>query len=212
MISYDYAETLLPLFLEKTSHIPYQDYGILPLEAFSLYVFCKSNEIHILIESGTANGYSTEVLANVIPECKIITIDSNQNYGSGMQNSTKNRLAYLTNITFLTGNSFDLIDSIIQDNKDLNIGTFIDGPKGSNARLLANQTLKHNNIKFSSCHDQMQANSNYLFCPNLDATFKSKFEFINDKINQLPSVKDKFKTIKQEWPDGMGIILFNKPI
>ena len=192
-------------FLKLTKNIEYKNHGIMPMEAFSLYKYCRDNKIDVLLESGTANGYSTELLGNLLPDVTIYTIDMTNLYGPDTQKNTQERLSYLSNVNFVIGDSVSILPKLIEQCKNNRIGVFIDGPKGNTALLLANEVIKYSNVLFVGCHD-LHISDNNTYCPNLDEDFTKKYKFLDDEVVKLPTPKDNNITIGQKWPKGMGII------
>ena len=202
---------LILLFNLYTDSIEYQDYGILPMEAFCLYQYCIDYQITMLIESGTANGYSTEMMGNLLEDVKIYTIDKCSTYGEGVQDKTEQRLSYLSNIICLKGDSFVYLPKLVQDHPKEKIGIFIDGPKYKEGTQLALESLRRSNVVFSACHDIMFQEEN-TYCPNLDEDYIKEYSFLNKTVNGRFLDHDKYegKTIGEYFPKGMGITFFHK--
>tara|TARA_R110001592_G_scaffold61537_1_gene187538 strand:+ start:22308 stop:23003 length:696 start_codon:yes stop_codon:yes gene_type:complete len=197
-------------FSEKTSQIKYQKRGVMPLEMFTIYVFCKELNIDTLLESGTARGYSIELLASVMPDIKMITAENFErkyNY----EVPTKERLSHLKNITFVNGDGTNILPNVATSLPEASIGAFIDGPKDEAAIVLANKMMQFKNVNFVSCHD-LHSGLNY--CPYNDIEFRQKYEYLNNEVYSLPiegaggmSSTFEGETIKDRWPNGYGITL-----
>lgn len=209
-ISTEKLDEYAKVFLEKTSHIKYQKRGVMPFEMFTIFVFCKELNITTLIESGTARGMSIELLASVMPDIKMITVENFErkyNY----EIPTKDRLAHLTNIEFITGDGAIVLKELAQKLSDESVGVFIDGPKDGPAITLATELNTYSNIKFVSCHDLHEG---LKYCPYNDTDFRKEYEYLNDVVYNLAvssaggmTAITPGETIKNRWPDGYGIIL-----
>lgn len=208
-IDSDRLQKYAEYFTEKTANIKYQKRGVMPLEMFTVFVFCKELNITTLLESGTARGYSIELLASVLPDINLITVENFQRkYNYEMP--TKERLAHLTNIQFITGDGSTVLLEHAKNLTTENLGVFIDGPKGTEAVNLATQLKQFDNVKFVSCHD---LHSGLDYCPYSDFDFRQKYEYLNNDVYNLPineagGMTPKFEgeIIKNEWPNGYGII------
>lgn len=209
-ISIEKLNTYAKDFSKKTSDIKYQKRGVMPFEMFTIYVFCKELNITTLLESGTARGYSIELLASAMPEIKMITVENfarKYNY----EIPTKDRLSHLSNIEFVTGDGVTVLQELAQKLTKENVGAFIDGPKDGEAISLATELKKYGNVKFVSCHD---LHDGLEYCPYNDLEFRKEYEYLNDVVYNL-SVSEaggmtatfQGETIKNKWPDGYGIIL-----
>jgi|TARA_R110000744_G_scaffold197364_1_gene316625 hypothetical protein len=202
-------EILLERFNKCNQSIPYQNHGIMPMEAFALCKYIKDNEITVLIESGTAYGYSTEVLGNMFPDIKIITIDIIRNYGQSVQNITQDRLSYLNNVSCVVGDSNKELPKLIDSFKEETIAIFIDGPKGKDAKKLAYKCNEYDNVVFSACHDQMELQGGS-YVPNLDPEFCKKYKFLDSEVDLVKLYEPHYKgqTIGEWFPKGMGITFY----
>lgn len=200
---------LLERFKKCNESIPYQNHGIMPMEAFALCKYIQDNKVTLILESGTAYGYSTEILGNIFPDIKIITIDTQQNYGNTVQTVTQNRLSYLDNVSCIIANSHTKLPDLIKKYSDEVIAVFIDGPKGNQAKKLALSCNEYSNVVFSGCHDQM-VQENGSFSPNLDPEFCKKYKYLDNKVDLVMLHEPHYKgmTIGEFFPNGMGITLY----
>ena len=204
---YNYETGLIERFKECIKSISYQNHGILPMEAFALCKYIEDNEITVVLESGTAHGYSTEILGRMFPNIKITTVDWLENYGKESQNATQKRLSYLDNISFIIGDSRKEFPKLIKIFNEEKIAVFIDGPKKERATTLAMDCLKYDNVVFSSCHDQkIQGKGRY--SPNLDTEFSERYKFLNNEVNTIIHPDYESKTLGEQYPNGMGITFF----
>lgn len=203
----NYETGLIERFKECIKSISYQNHGILPMEAFALCEYIEDNEITVVLESGTAYGYSTEILGRMFSNIKITTVDTLGNYGKETQDATQKRLSYLDNISFIIGDSIKEFPKLIKIFSEEKIAVFIDGPKKSKGTTLAIDCLKYDNVVFSSCHDQkIQGKGRY--CPNFDAVFSEKYRFLNDEVNTTIHPNYKSITLGEHYPNGAGITFF----
>ena len=200
---------LLERFQEVTKKVPYQNHGIMPMEAFALCKFIKDTQTSIIIESGTAFGYSTEILGNMFPEIPITTIDHKQNYGESVQNNTKQRLSYLDNVKCIVADSIKKLPNLIESYQNETIAIFIDGPKGKSAIKLAYRCNDYDNVVFCALHDQMEQKVS-TYVPNLDKEFTKKYKFLDDEVNLVKLYEPHYhgKTIGEFFPEGMGITFY----
>ena len=200
---------LLERFQEVCKLFPYQNHGIMPMEAFALCKFIHDTGITVILESGTAYGYSTEVLGNMFPDIKIITIDIIHNYGQSVQNTTQDRLSYLNNVSCVVGDSNKELPKLIESFKEETIAIFIDGPKGHSARKLAYKCNEYDNVAFSACHDQMELQGGS-YVPNLDGEFSKKYKFLDNEVDLVKLYEPHYKgqTIGEWFPKGMGITFY----
>lgn len=115
--------------------------------------------VNILLESGTANGRSTEVMARYFKghDVKVITVDigSMGHYAcSANLTETHKRLKAFSNVEARIGNSLEIFPKLIDKYKDKRIGLFIDGPKGLKALELCKDSIKRSKVvKFCAFHD-----------------------------------------------------------
>jgi hypothetical protein len=200
---------LLERFKKCNKSIPYQNHGIMPMEAFALCKYIQDNNVTVILESGTAYGYSTEILGNMFPNIKIITIDTQQNYGVGTQNATQTRLSYLSNVSCIIADSTVELPILIKTFSKDTVAVFIDGPKGEQARALAIQCNAYDNVVFCGCHDQM-VQDGHSYTPNLDVEFCKTYKFLDDEVNLVKLYEPHYndKTIGEYFPNGMGITFY----
>ena len=132
-------------FKDIIQNVPYQKKGIWYTEAFLFCSICDILKVDAIIESGVAYGCSTEIFANYF-DFNIVAIDSDQ---YDIFSDTSKRLEKYNNLSLIKGNSFELIPNIIEENLDANVGIFIDGPKGREARRLRDNLLKFNKTRTS---------------------------------------------------------------
>lgn len=127
-------------------------YGMFPSEARAVVEASLAQKIDLLVESGTANGVSTELFARSMPSLKIVTIDLD---AYGLHKKTKAVLAACCpNVQTFVGDSRKRLLGLGNEFPDARIGVMIDGPKGALAARLAEKILKHvGNVRFVAIHD-----------------------------------------------------------
>ena len=139
-------------FSKKVLPIAYRERGILPSEGLAFCAMLDMYEIDILIESGMAFGFSTEIWAKYFSG-PIYTFDTAA-YGKRNYLATKIRLLRYRNVTTKLGKSSDGISTIADENKGKRVALFIDGPKDKKALQLAREKMeRHRNIIFVGIHD-----------------------------------------------------------
>ena len=140
-------------FTLRTKHVTYRPRGILNSEALAFLSMCDLFNVTHVLESGTANGYSTELFSAYLPQhVSITTIDFDEKYG--VYEKTKSRLSGHSRIHFQKGDSNKLLPAILLSlPADSRIGVFIDGPKGTRALALAKSICQYETLSFVSIHD-----------------------------------------------------------
>jgi hypothetical protein len=127
--------------------IKWTERGILISEGFLFCSMCDFYNVDYILESGTYNGFSTEIFAKFFPNKQIITIDVN------IRKEAKERLDKYDNVIAIKGDGRFSIKNLIQINSNWKIGIFIDGPKGVDAVNWANRFINYSNVKFVGVHD-----------------------------------------------------------
>lgn len=151
------AQRSAPRFSRVAQPMQYKPMGVFFSEALALVAAAELVGATHLIESGTAQGQSTELLARYFrSRLNITTIDADATYG--LFEKTKRRLAKHPSIRCLRGDSFVVIPQIL---RTLPSGSralvFVDGPKGRLGRLLALRSLKHSRVALVAMHDTAEA-------------------------------------------------------
>ena len=156
----------------------------------------------IIIESGTANGVSTELWGRYFDK-RIYSVDSAKLYGLGCFQSTKNRLEKYPNVHLVFGDSFVEIPKLLRENPSSKAAIFIDGPKGANAVKLAEHCFLFRNAAFIGIHDLYQKHSDDLM--NYTVFYTDEDWFINDYfyLNQLKSPNHILADQLRAFPRGM---------
>ena len=141
-------------FKEKITDSWLTPRGVFFSEGFAISSAMNECGVQLIIESGTAYGGSTEMLALLCNNTPIVSIDFCKLYTDSGKYSAK-RLEKYKNVKLVIGNSFNVIPDILSNVKLNNIGLFIDGPKGYQALNLVSQIVQKYNDKISvvAVHD-----------------------------------------------------------
>ncbi|KAL1500529.1 hypothetical protein AB1Y20_013185 [Prymnesium parvum] len=126
-----------PIFESKTRVMPFKATGILFSEALALVAAAWTINATHVIESGTAKGQSTEILARVLgPSVQITTIDNDARYS--LYERTKERLQQWASVRCLKGDSFAIFPQLLPTlPKHSRALVFVDGPKYEQGLALA---------------------------------------------------------------------------
>ena len=151
---------IMPRFLSVSAAIPYQTMGILASEALALAAMAVAVNATHFVESGTAYGYSTELLARFF-ESSPLRIETYDIGTSGHKQWTRNRteetcgrLSQWPKVGCHKGDSFKLIPSLIQSlDADARVVMFVDGPKGRDGLRLAMDSLQCPRVQLAAVHD-----------------------------------------------------------
>jgi len=131
-----------------------------PNDAVALLTVADLMHVDVILESGTAGGRSTELMARFFEgtHVQITTVDfGSQTLGgacaAGVQD-THERMKAFPNVKALIGDSFKLFPRLVQENHGKRIGLFIDGPKGLPAAQLCMKMLKLSaDVQYCLFHD-----------------------------------------------------------
>ena len=126
-------------------------YGIFPSEGFAVISEAKRLGVTMIIESGTANGGSTEMFARAFPNMTIHTLDIDQYH---IFDKTAARLRKCCpHVRPRRGDSSKIIPQLLRENAKQKTFVFIDGPKGAGAVKLGLECLKHRSVAALAIHD-----------------------------------------------------------
>ena len=128
-------------------------YGMWPSEAKLIFDTASTKEVEVILESGTANGISTQIISRSLPEIPVYTFDQD---AYNLHSSTEARLhKCCPNVkTHVVKDAIPEIQSILLDSPNTRFGIVIDGPKGQMALKEAVRFLKGNtNVAFVAVHD-----------------------------------------------------------
>lgn len=194
------ADSIIESFKTKVLPFPYIQNGILLHEALTFCAACVSSKVDLIIESGIAGGRSTEIYAKFF-NIPIIGVDNASIYGIERFLSTRTRLNKYTNVSIFNGDSFNIIPDLLDAYNNKTIAVHIDGPKGENAKILANYCLKQSNVKFVAIHDTC--------IPNW---YHKLTEYNNVFYSDHPEIISKYRHLDTDSKDpninggGLGII------
>jgi predicted O-methyltransferase YrrM len=152
------ARRAAPRFLRTTAHLPYRVTGAFPSEMLALIGAIEAMHATHLIESGTASGVSTEMLASYFSDhqypLSITTIDSGLLYGSAQNNATRRRLERYANVECMLADSRSMIPRLLDALPvEARAVVFVDGPKAEAGKDLALLALRHPRVALVSLHD-----------------------------------------------------------
>jgi len=179
-----YWDNNIDKFLSIVESVEYQPKGIWYTEAFLFCSICDLLKVDAIIESGVAYGCSTDIFASYF-DFDIISVDIDQ-YGTF--ENTKARLQRHKNLSMVKGNSLEIIPEILKDGDGVNVGVFIDGPKGTGAKNFRNNLSQFNNILCFGYHDYSKQNridigefDNSFITHEIDF-ITEKYSYLNDKV------------------------------
>jgi len=217
-------------YKEAVSQISYKPNGMFYSEGFLLVSFCRHYDVEIILESGTCQGMSTELMARSLSDTQIYTFDNEfsvrnpkneANYE--VLDETRNRLNSLGNVIALIGDGRIKIPQIVEANPMKRIAVVVDGPKGWRANDLASYCLGLANVKFVGIHDQYDAKIGVhregvsvgraaalattptpkTYCTHTDGSFATKYRFLDEDY----LVK---KDYMERYPKGPGLCIYYK--
>lgn len=151
------AERLLPRFKERCGHIQPYEQGVFPSEALALVATTSAAAVEVLIESGTAQGFSAEMFASFFDGSgvQIYTIDDDRmgyERKHGFLTEAQRRLRPY-NATVLLGDSFQLVPELLARLRHRRVGLFFDGPSGDRVLEVCRDWLGSGRIAFCALHD-----------------------------------------------------------
>ena len=196
----DVGKSLAEDFRKTTGYIPSSDRGILPSEAFFILVTSHPFRPVKIIESGRAQGQSTFLLGKIFTDSKIISIEYDKDNPDAQ--IALEKLAELTNVQCLFGNSMEIIPKIFTDNDIL----VIDGPKDMKALMLTAIVSRRYKPRFVYIHDAYKGSilRNYLERSRFKCLYSDEPKFIQS-FCFLDESKDKkdieFWSTPQNYPN-----------
>ena len=151
------ASCILKQFLLVSDPLKYVKWGVLRSESLALVSAGEIADVDIMIESGTAGGQNAELMALYFKDKQVYTIDSDAmgfELSENMLTKAKSRLAHLSNLHFINGDSNDEIPILLHKHAGQRIGVIVDGPKGAEAIQLCRATIERSrDVKFCAIHD-----------------------------------------------------------
>ena len=130
--------------------------GAFSSEVRALVDMIAQFQLDVFVESGTANGVSTELIARALPSVDVHSVDLDLYH---VFNRTRARLQRCCpNVRLHKGDSRERIPALLQSftarpEGPAKIGIFLDGPKGKEARDLAQTWIQMPNVFFVGIHD-----------------------------------------------------------
>ena len=190
-------------FEKTTEELDYLACGVWYTEGFLLCSIFDLLKVDLILESGTAYGQSTELMAKYSNK-QIITVDSDAMYGQ--YENTSNRLKKYKNVSCKQGDSFEVLPKLIRENNDKKVGIFIDGPKDAVALKLGGLLLQYSNVVCVMYHD-MFINTT-VSGEKLDTHCKGSLGFINKDYGYLnDKVLEASGEQKRYLPNGPGVFV-----
>src|SRR3990167_5845068 len=127
-------------FYLKTKELKRLSCGMQKSELFAFCALCKQYNISLVLESGIAHGFSTEII-HTVTGLPIIGVDNGYFVENGINpfDQTRIRLSKFKDITLIKGDGSEAIIELVIKHKDKKIAVLIDGPKGYYAAALANK-------------------------------------------------------------------------
>jgi predicted O-methyltransferase YrrM len=151
------AQRAAPRLRATTKGVRYRVTGTFVSEILALVAAVEAMHATHVIESGTASGFSTELLARYFWDSpvNITTIDLDDAHSLyNLSTTTRQRLAAYTNVDLRLADSKleipRILDALPQQARAV---VFVDGPKGAAGRDLALSTLQHPRVVMVSLHD-----------------------------------------------------------
>lgn len=164
-------------------------------EAFAVYSLSKHYKIDMLVESGVFRGGSTSIWVKVLDDIQIRCFDILESERHvGIVNGVISKYKNNQNIEFTIGDGIVEIPNLVRNNKHLNIGVFVDGPKDRVGLNLCNNLLEYDNVKFACLHDYSALNDE----THLSTKTNSEFiELVGSMNKSHPQIK--------KYPKGPGL-------
>ena len=132
--------------------VPFMARGILNIEAFYWWALIGQFKPDIILESGVANGRSTEILSRAKAYYKIPRQIAVEHDAKSLK-ATKKRLSGL-GIEFIQGDAAKVFDSMVASNPAAMLCVIIDGPKGGSSLDAAIRAVSRAENLMSICmHD-----------------------------------------------------------
>lgn len=174
----------LKKFEENVFPMKYHRRGVLFSEAFAVCALSDLADIDLLIESGIANGVSTEIFAKYGIK-KIIGVErAEKEKEQEMFLSTQKRLEKYSNVSLIQGDSFSVLPKLLRENADKKVALVIDGPKGKLACKLLKKCMSFKNVVFGAIHDQRKREMDKFFTHLVytnQKTFRN-FDYLDKEI------------------------------
>lgn len=143
---------ILPSFIERSASVRWRRHGVFLSEALAFCAMCEAVGVDVILESGIKCGVSTELLARYFGErSSILAIDRAQ---GPVIKDTMERLSACSNLSFVFGDSRDVLPAVLRNSAGARVGVLIDGPKGMTALRLARRCFDASeSVRFVAVHD-----------------------------------------------------------
>jgi len=202
------ATRALPHFTsEVMEKMSYKPMGVFFSEGLALVSAVDIASGTHIIESGTAEGQSTEILARFYGnKVNITTIDLDSAYH--LFDKTKRRLSRFPSISCIKGDSFLKIPEILSGlPEEARVIVFVDGPKGELGLKLVNYALEHPQVVLVAFHDTaaiwdeklhkvMLSSTNSILMTS-EGEFRRKFRSLDTLHGEEGIIRDAYK--KYKW-------------
>lgn len=138
--------------------------GVLNSEGACFAGLCRLLGVQNVVESGRARAQSTFLLATLLPDVKIFSIESECDADAQFGVS---RLQEFANVTLIEGDAWVLASHVLGDLKEPT-ALLIDGPKGEEAVRLAQQLVAvHEHVVLIGIHDMHRNDTTARGLPNI---------------------------------------------
>lgn len=137
----------LPTFCSRVLPIEWMPRGILTSEGLAFCAMADLFQIDTVLESGIAEGRSTEMWARYAPSIRRIAVDWKLPSNARLQSL----IALGTWV--INGDARDDLAHLLRESERRTVGVFIDGPKGEPAVKLAVECMSFDCVKFVGVHD-----------------------------------------------------------
>lgn len=150
--------------LESVRGLVVESRGVLNSEAACFAGLCRRLGVQNVVESGRARAHSTLLMAKLLPDVHIYSIeyenDADAQYGVS-------RVHDLSNVTLIEGDARFLATGVLGDLRGPT-ALFIDGPKGKEAVCLAQQLVAdHEHVVLVGIHDMHRNDTTARGLPNI---------------------------------------------
>jgi len=152
----DTALQILPQFKERCLSMSYHPAGVWYSEGLALVSAAVRAKVDVVIESGTAGGQSSELMARFFEgsPLQIYTIDLGGKAAEANLTATKKRLARFSHVHFVQGDGTVEVPRLIKKFHGKRIGVFVDGLKSYWAVKLCMASIRASpDVKYCSMHD-----------------------------------------------------------
>lgn len=174
---------------------PYTIKGIFHSEMLMFITLIGELKPKQVIESGRANGQSTEIITRYYPNLEFHSIESSRNDAELAESRLKG-----LNVDLIYGDSFQMMPSLIQGKKTL---ILIDGPKGSGMWKLFQLMYSMPDVIGVAMHDSYDGTTQRM---NLEKQYKGKYLISDneDFVEAFKHIDDECWRVNPWGPYEMG--------